>query len=665
MRFNVSNTLIITVVPHVKIPYADNMLSAFRQKDISYTHIQNTMYRIASKEYVSYFYTKNDVINYYSQFAKHEGVFIPDTTRNTYNFIEFEKDELHSKKPTTLLTKSIRNNKWHIITIDNNETTGDIHVENIGSNANILIYRKGAYIISYYPFYNDIFVILSYTAQQIIINFINMPENKLDSILWNLNDISKVLFGIISNIDEDEKIKQEILDDNMVKIDFVFLIRKQYLHETCLDDTVYLHTFRSEFNIELKGNKYNYEIKELYVYIEMEEDSLKCYWDFSYAYIHIFNKKNSKKPIHTISSCKQYLKNPILFVEKYKINLIKKCTDKSHNKDCYYIKHGQHKYEIIKIGNWLGDCGITCIEDYSLYHYRNYYIMICSCHTFKIAIIDKSNDFIGIMISPEFFPITMRVTTDFKYYHSPLNNKLVFLSNDLVHLFFIETEKIDEIFNRKYKSGCKESYDNELGLVNCFLIPEKLSLAVNKTKTETHENIITGLVGAYIDKKSDKLYIAAEYEIENTKHYGLFIWDMAHNDLNFRLLYEIPFNRVYNKAKNGYQKYAFDMTKLLLWRMETYEFRKTKLINLDIVYNENHRFISMRYNRISRYVPVPNIFQFENYPCEVKTVKNVASDLVVAYYDCSRSYPNSTTNAYHYFVLSSMSLVKKIPTVKI
>ncbi len=26
----------------------------------------------------------------------------------------------------------------------------------------------------------------------------------------------------------------------------------------------------------------------------MEEDSLRCYWDFSYAYIHIFNKKNSK-----------------------------------------------------------------------------------------------------------------------------------------------------------------------------------------------------------------------------------------------------------------------------------------------------------------------------------------------------------------------------------
>ncbi len=253
-----------------------------------------------------------------------------------------------------------------------------------------------------------------------------------------------------------------------------------------------------------------------------------------------------------------------MFVEKYKINVIKKCIDKSHNKDCYYIKHGQHKYEIIKIGNWLGDCGITCIEDYSLYHYKNYYIMICSCHTFKIAIIDKSNDFIGIMISPEFFPITMRVTTDFKYYHSPLNNKIVFLSNDLVHLFFIEIEKIDEIFNRKYKSGCKESYDNELGLVHCFLIPEKLSLGVNKTKTETHENIITGLVGAYIDKKSDKLYIAAEYEIENTKHYGLFMWDMAHNDLNFRLLHEIPFNRVYNKAKNGYQKYAFDMTKLLL-----------------------------------------------------------------------------------------------------
>ncbi len=99
--------------------------------------------------------------------------------------------------------------------------------------------------------------------------------------------------------------------------------------------------------------------------------------------------------------------------------------------------------------------------------------------------------------------------------------------------------------------------------------------------------------------------------------------------------------------------------------METYDFRKTKLINLDIVYSENHRFISVRHNRISRYVPVPNIFQFENYPCEVKTVKNVASDLVVAYYDCSRSYPNTRTNAYFYFILSSIPLVKKIPTIRI
>jgi hypothetical protein len=47
----------------------------------------------------------------------------------------------------------------------------------------------------------------------------------------------------------------------------------------------------------------------------------------------------------------------------------------------------------------------------------------------------------------------MQIIDDFKYYYSSVNNKLVFLSNDLVHLFFIDTKKLDDIFNRKYKEG--------------------------------------------------------------------------------------------------------------------------------------------------------------------------------------------------------------------
>jgi hypothetical protein len=314
------------------------------------------------------------------------------------------------------LTKSIED-KWYVIAINvknvgkkydiivtNDEASDNTSIEHIKWDLDILKYQKDFDIISYYPFYNDIFVILRHTKQQIILQFLNISENGFDIILWNLDDISKVVFDIINDVDKNEKAKYEISDDIIVEIDDILVVRKEELYGTCLDNTLYVRSIRFECKIKLKGNKHNYELGQLYIYITMEEDGIKCYWDFNYAYIHVFDPKSSQKfapkPIYTIL-CKQYLKNPILFAEKYKINVSKKYNGTLHNNDCYYIKHGQHKKEIIKIGSWLGYCEIDCIDDYSLYHYKNYYIIICKSYVFKLAIVDRKSDFIGIMISHE------------------------------------------------------------------------------------------------------------------------------------------------------------------------------------------------------------------------------------------------------------------------
>jgi len=675
-KFNISNNLAIKVATHLKIPYADNMLNVFRQKDLSYTYIQNMMYRIANKEYVSYFYTKNSLISYYRQLNKYEGTFLPNTTRNTYKFIEIETDTQDTQKSSIILAKSTKN-KWHAIAINiknstkkhdiiikNDEVSDNTLIEHIKCDLDILNYQKDFHIISDYPLYDDIFVILRYTNNQIILYFLNISESKFDSILWDLNDIDKVVFDIIKNVAETEKVKNEILDDNIVQIDYIFVYRKEYLYGTCFENTAYVRGIRSECIIKLKGDKYNYEIKQLYIYITMEGGSFKCYWDFSYANIRVFEPKYPTESAHNIL-CKQYLKNPVLFMKKYTIRVTKKCNEASHNDYCYYIKHSQHKQEVIKIGSWLAHCVIACIENCSSYHYKNYYIIICNSYMFKLAIVDQETDFIGIMTSREFFPLDIQNITDFEYYYSSSNNKVVFLSKDLAHLFFLETKKIDDIFSRKYKSGCKQSYESTLGLIHYFSVSEKLLHAIKKTPTEIDENIITVLIGAYIDRKSDKLYIVAKYKIEDTEFYGLFMWDMADNDVNFSLLYTTLANKVYNKTKKRNREYIFDISKLILWESEVYEFRRTKLMNLDMVYGEDHCFISMKYNRISHYMPVPSVFQFETSQCYAKSVKNVAENVIVVYYDCSRSYPNSTTSAYHYFIPSSMSLVKKIPTVKI
>jgi len=75
------------------------------------------MYRIAGKDYVSYFYTKNSLISYYRQLEKYEGTFLPNPTRNTYKFIEIETDTQDIQKSSILLAKSTKN-KWHAIAIN-------------------------------------------------------------------------------------------------------------------------------------------------------------------------------------------------------------------------------------------------------------------------------------------------------------------------------------------------------------------------------------------------------------------------------------------------------------------------------------------------------------------------------------------------------------------
>ena len=682
LKFTLSNKVAIKFAPHAKIPYVDNMLNAFRQKDMSYNHTQITMYRMASKDYVTYFYSQNNLIYYYRKLAKDEGTFIPNTKRNTYKFIEFEKDETYSQKSSTLLTKSSKN-KWYIIAINvgndskkydtiitTDEVTDDVRIEHVKLDSNILKHQASAHIISDYPIYNDIFVVLRYTNQQIALHFLSISESRFESISWDLNDINELLYDMLNNSD---MLKNR---DKIVKIGYVPLYKIHYLYGSCLDNTSYVHGIRTYCSIELKGKNYNYVIKNLYIYITAKDGSLKCYWDFSEALIQIFESITPNNPIHTMTF-EKYIKNPDLFVRTYVINEGKKCSRELYDNECYYIRHQQNKQEIISIGSWLNECQIGCIEDYSLYHYKNYYIIICKSYIFKLAILDREHDFVGIGLSPDFFPHTMFDLLDFKYHVSAINNKIVFLSNDLIHLFFIDTKKVDDVFNRRYKEGCKDGFNNNLGdLVYYFSVPERLSLAINNTLPETHKNIvISEIVGSYIDKKSDKLYIAAKYKIEDKEYYGLFMWNMMHNSLNLRLLHAILAKQAYNNAKKNNSEYIFDISKLMLlekeiskltgFGSEKYRFRNTKLMNLDIMYDVDHRFISMKYNRISQYIPVPSVFQFENYPCEVKSVNNAANDLVVVYYDCSRSHPNSTTRAYFYFILSSMSLVRKIPTVRI
>ena len=94
---------------------------------------------------------------------------------------------------------------------------------------NILKYQKDLHIISDYPLYDDIFVILRYTNNQIILHFLNISQSKFDNILWDLNEIGKVVFDIINSVDEIEKVKNKISDDNIVQIDYIFVYRKEYL----------------------------------------------------------------------------------------------------------------------------------------------------------------------------------------------------------------------------------------------------------------------------------------------------------------------------------------------------------------------------------------------------------------------------------------------------
>jgi hypothetical protein len=662
----------IEIASHVKIPYADNMLNAFRQKDMSYKHTQNIMYRISSKDYVTYFCSQNNLISYYRKLAKDEGTLIPNTKRNTYKFIEFEKDEIYSQKPSTLLAKSSKN-KWYVIAINvgndskkydtiitTDEVTDDVRIEHVELDSNILKHQTSARIISNYPIYNDIFVVLRSTNQQISLHFLSISENRFESVSWDLKDINELLYDMLNNSDILEN------KDKIVKIGYVPLYKIHYLYGSFVDNTSYVHGIRTYCSIELKGKNYNYVIKDLYIYITIKDGSLKCYWDFSGALIQIFESITHNNPIRTMI-LEKYIKNPDLFVRTYVINESEKCSKKLYDNECYYIRHQQNKQEIISIGSWLSECQIECIEYYSLYHYKNYYIIIYKSYIFKLAILDREHDFVGIGLSPDFFSHTMFDLLDFKYHASAINNKIVFLSNDLMHLFFIDTKKVDDVFNIRYKEGCKAGFKKNLGdLVYYSSVPERLSLAINNASPEIHKNIaISEIVGSYIDKKSDKLYVAAKYKIEDTEHYGLFMWDMADNGLNFRLVYRTLANILYNSAQNNKRKYVFDVGKSILWESETYGFRRTKPMNLDIVYSESHRFVSMKYNRVSRYVPVPNVFQFETLQCYTKSVKNAAENVIVVYYDCSRLHANSTTSAYHYFVLSSMPLVKKIPTVKI
>ncbi len=135
------------------------------------------------------------------------------------------------------------------------------------------------------------------------------------------------------------------------------------------------------------------------------------------------------------------------------------------------------------------------------------------------------------------------------YYYITKSDKIIFLSPDLDCISIIDGKKIEKIFDEKDNLACKEEkYRDITELVQCFKVQDLLLKAIYREYKK--KNSIYGInpMTHYMDNKSDKLYIIANYEIQkiNNKRtrpisffaFGLFVLSISNNEAELILTYD-------------------------------------------------------------------------------------------------------------------------------
>jgi len=704
--FKLSNSvgLPVRITSYVKIPYTANRLNVFLDNYYPYNNLSNTMYYVKRGYYVTYFYPKNNIINYYKKSDSESIIPVYDFEHNTCHIFKSRADKYSITGENSLLIKT-EDGKYYVVNKDKNLV---IFNESDSKTLYELDVSDKLYCEYFNPIANVVVPVLYVTKNGIGVALCNLANDEVRTISWELEHINKLINVIMAadiayyRIKGDDNVKLKHIkrisnrilgiDDGSSIIgkivDKLTNINKEYdsiiegakyeaervglkpfkrIEKFVVRDIYYMYD-TNEYRVSyLKGIRVEVDIIEfkslvLNIKIELRGRRIICCLDLE-------NGKFEKVHDHYIY-CNRLFKDYEFLVEKYELErtiMNNYLSNFMFENDCYYVRSDSCGLTYMKKGEYYEDvCKLSAI-----YPYKNYWIIINnrrSSRRRKLAIIDTKRNLMSVWAVPREVNESQYCINFYTLFHYYITNqdKLIFISIHLDCISIIDGAEIEQFFNTKELSECKnEEYRNIIEIVKCYNVDDLAKQAISKKHEVVNSLSDIKAITHYMDKKSDNLYIIARYKIDKEIYIGLFVLEISENNVKLSLLYD--------KIEKGYHKNKFENKASYIRAIEKMDFYglqegdiddTKKMMNLDLMYRYGY-ISSIKYNRRSLTFRALYRQYFDyNIKCANKKVHYTPYKLIVIDYQCEDRDKIISDNSF-LLLLTELSVVRKMHVIKV
>jgi len=605
------HTLKIKVTPYAKLPYMRENRKYHKINYKAYHEIHNMMYCVDRGSLKTYFYSRNNVINYYTRQSYGVELFTLDVQSGTYRPIRFQKLRVPVKDENSILIKTEKG-KWYIITTYYDSSSELEYIVIIDALNGACLYKEqivgdgNLYVDILYPVANRILPVIHITRWDVYVKLFDMDNENIYTITTtNLKDIDSLVNLIMDNAKNSETLRDNPLNCEVDYIESVYTWGISYLYGLYNEKIIYTRGLKIELSLNLKlKNRGRYqrhdtcELRYLLLCVELDNKDLNCYLDLSKVELHLIDENYERHILYNVPL------KPIIYKYPISDNINDICLSTCLYKDqCYYIYNRHDGIGIIKVPE--SDYLRLSYSKTALYRYSNYLIIFFLDKPQNLVIIDTEKNKIGFW---ECEYCNSLHSTKYIQYYSKKQDKLIFLSTETANILVIDLNKIRFIFKSNKHSDCignfGDSSSNKDKLCDvryCVNIAESLAEAI--TRVKGYEVVVDEdqfkLISHYFDIESDTLYIFATYVIYATRYIGVFSLRILHNNFNFEVLHHIETHSseiiILSNVLEHRNLRRLSMSKTLLYR-----FSVDRAGDLDMAYNETtKRLISIRHNRNS------------------------------------------------------------------
>jgi len=689
-----NKTIGAQIAYHVKLPYIEGTIDLSKTKMVNHGGIYNLIYGISKNDVTTYFQIKNNVIFCHRKLSGTPQFFRFKPYMSGYELIEFDNLNHSINGSESLLIKTDEG-KWYIISdgVDYEYQKNCLALIDGTTGENLFIASQDdSVLLKYlYPIADAIFPILQVTNHEILLHMFDLSNKKYNVISWSISEYIVPLLLSSLRREFDTNMFKDIKSD----MNNLLLMECKVSHIRYNEDIGYKTTklndikeINFQLDFTLLGTKYKYKIRNLGIKMSLKDKIIHFYMCIEYARFEFFKSKKATRnsadgtlsDVRTHSLCispREYIISTKL-VGTYTSSVI-------YKDDCFYIVHNNEGVRIPGKRDFS-----NTFEAYAAIYAHGQYLIIVTAGGYrnvKLIVLHWESRSIGIWEMDDFTWHDTAGIAVYNYYHNAIKNRLIFLSNNLECLFFIEVEKMEKALKVENTSECTDEFYRdikELGsifnlkklIVNAINKFHKLfeNLSTSKNKSKKVKNRLyeddVNLLWYHVDDKLGKIYIMARYELYGTEYIGLFVSSLE-KQIEFKLI-GLTFDKsiyVLAYAVNTLARVSKGINSLFKWHL--YRLRKNIVKNLDVYYDDNNTFMDVSYNRRSKKI----VSQGINYNMKIDWSWNMGN-IIVIMYDCpdfakrtlvktSDIHKRFYCNRAYSFILADLNLVRGMPIVRV